>query len=263
MSWLVLATCLAPAPVTAWTPVGWMATCEQPLRWALARDTHGLAEGFEPAVKASLEAWGPVEGHCYRFEYLGLVDPPTSPFLDDGISMISIVRDEPTMRPSVVISTMSRMATRGHYERLGMTLFALVENDIVLNADMPLIAASALDGGCAGQVVVENLLGYELGRSLGLVEPCIEGRTCAPDAEETAMHWPLHACSVRAATPGPDERQGLDALYGEGPSRPQLVVPQPVPEGPMMDTATLHGSWNRLLLDEIAGTVPPAPEAIP
>ncbi len=223
---------LLPGTASAWTPVGWVARCDQPLRWALARDEHGWAEGYEAAVKAAFEAWGPAEGHCYRFEYLGLVDAPAEPWIADGVWTVRFVGEEGPMPANGVLASMPRLSKGPRVEAAGLELFELVENDIVLVGSAPLVTAEqAASEGCEGAVVIENLLGYEIGRSLGM------GESEAPTA---AVHWPLEACSTRAAAPGPDEREGLDALYA-GRSVPEV------------ETAVLPGSETWLLLDQVRG----------
>jgi len=229
------------SPAGAWTPIGWVASCERPQRWALARDAEGHGERHEAAVRAAFEVWGTRDGQCHRFEYQGLVDGPAEPFVADGVWTVRFAADGGPLPSMGVMASMPRLSKGPRLELAGLSLFELVENDIVLHAGVPWIAAAGLDEDCHGALVIEHVLGHEIARSLGL-QPPPDGASSGGEGGPV-LRWPMETCSARAAAPGPDERAGLDALYG-GRS---VELPE---------TAVLPGSEGWLLRGEVEGLAP-------
>ncbi len=250
----VVLLALWPASASAWQRLGWVASCEAPVQWALYRDPQGLAERYEAAIIATFDAWSSEEA-CHRFEYQGIVSgEPEMVSKADGISMVSL--GDPLSALSRVVVASALHSTGSHVlVHQDIPYFGAVESDIVFGTAASLVSIAELDEACSGAIVIEALLGREIGKLLGLGDACASPDSCTPAQRAAAMHWPPKVCSAQGAVPTTDDLEGLLPLYQRAPGL-ERAVSEAAPST-ARKSYPLQGAGSYLHPDEVEGWHPP------
>ncbi len=109
------------------------------------------------------------------------------------------------------------IGTGAQVEVNGQFYDQILDADITFGKDRNLLADSiTADQGCRDELSFNSTMTHEMGHSLGLAHSCEEEDICVdPAFRDATMFWTSKgACDTSRSTLGPDDINGLQALYG-------------------------------------------------